>query len=102
MLMVTTLDEQHTYECSHSETNRISWRVNDKVLGTEIFTIPRMEYTDFNSHPNDANYTLRIRAFHQNNETSIQCTAAFVGQSPQTSPIVTFLIQGRVIAHAVL
>ena len=101
MLTVVTLDGQHTYECSHSETNKISWRVNDKVLGTEVFTIPRMEYTDFISHPGDAIYTLRIRAFPQNNETTIQCTAAFVGQSPQTSPVVTFLIQGRLITHSV-
>ena len=102
MLMVVTLDGQYTYECSHSETNKISWRVNDKVLGTEVYTIPRMEYTDFTSHPNDTNYTLRIRAFPRNNETTIQCTAAFVDRSPQTSPVVSFLIQGRLITNSVL
>ena len=102
MLMVVTLDEQHTYECSHPVAQRITWRVNDTVLGADILNIPGIEYTDFTSHQNDTNYTLRIRALPQNNETTIQCTALIADQSPQTSPVVTFLIQGRLIAHAVL
>ena len=92
--MVVTLDKEHTYECSHPVADRISWRVNDAVLGTEILTIPGIEYTDMMSHPGDAIYTLRIRALPQNNETTIQCTAAFVDGSSQVSPVVTFLIQG--------
>ena len=100
MLMVVTLDGQHTYKCSHSAAERISWRVNDTVLGADIFAIPGIEYTDTVSNPGDAIYTLRIRALPQNNETNIQCTAVFADQSPQTSPVVTFLVQGR--AHAML
>ena len=101
MLMVVTLGGQHTYECSHPAAQRISWRVNDAVLGADIFSIPGIEYTDTYSHPDGAMYTLRIRALPRNNETNIQCTAVFADQSPQTSPVVTFLIQGRVIAHAI-
>ena len=99
--MVVTLDKEHTYKCSHSSAERISWRVNDTVLGADIFTIPGIEYTDTVSHPDDGVYTLRIRALPQNNETTIQCTAFFTDQSRslQTSPVVTFLIQGRFIVH---
>ena len=100
--MVVTLGGQHTYKCSDLAAERISWRVNDKVLGADIFTIPGIEYTDTVSNPDDAIYTLRIRALPPNNEITIQCTAVFADRSPQTSPVVTFLIQGRVIAHAVL
>ena len=98
MLMVLTLDGQHTYECSHPAAERITWRVNDKVLGAEILSIPGIEYTDFISNPDDAIYTLRIIALPRNNETTIQCTAVFADQSPQTSPVVIFHIQGRLIA----
>ena len=102
MLMVVTLIEQHTYKCSHPAADRISWRVNDKVLGADIFNIPGIEYTDTVSNPGDTIYTLRIQGLPRNNETTIQCTAVFADQSPLTSPIVIFLIQGRLIAHAVL
>ena len=102
MLMVVILDGQHTYKCSHSAAQRISWRVNDKVLGADVLAIPGITYTDTYSNPGDTIYTLRIQALPRNNETAIQCTAVFADQSPQTSPVVTFLIQGRLIAHAVL
>ena len=92
--MVVTLDEEHTYKCSHPAADRISWRVNNVVLGAEILTIPGIEYTDMMSHTDDAIYTLRIRALPRNNETTIQCTAIIVDRSPQFSPVVTFLIQG--------
>ena len=97
-LMVVTLDEQHTYKCSHSTANRIFWRVNDRVLGVEILTIPGIVYTDTSSHPDDTTYTLTITALPQNNETTIQCTAAFYEGAPQDTPTVTFLIQGKLIA----
>ena len=93
MLMVVTLDGQHTYKCSHPTADRISWRVNNQVLRADILTIPGIEYTDTISHPGDAIYTLRIKALPQNNETAIQCTAAFLNGS-QISLVVTFLIQG--------
>jgi hypothetical protein len=104
MLTVVTLDEQHTYKCSHPAADRISWRVNDNILGTDIFTFPGIEYTDTYSHPYEAVYTLKITALSQNNESTIQCAALFtVDRSPQISPVVTFLIQGRSFAlHAVL
>ena len=98
MLMVVTLDEQHTYKCSHSTADGITWRVNDRVLGVEIFTTPGIVYTDTRSHPDDTVYTLTIIALPQNNETTIQCTAAFDEGAPQDTPIVTFLIQGKLIA----
>ena len=100
MLEVVILDEQRTYKCSHSTANRISWEVNDRVLGVQIFTIPGIEYTesDIFSHPDDTIYTLTIRALPQNNDTTIQCTAAFLDGFPsQYTPIVTFLIQGQLI-----
>jgi hypothetical protein len=102
MLMVVTLDEQHTYKCSHPAADRISWRVNDTRLGADIFIIPGIEYTDTISHSYEAIHTLRITALPRNNESTIRCTALFVEQSPQTSPVVTFLIQGRSLAHTVL
>jgi hypothetical protein len=95
MLTVVTLDELHTYKCSHPTADRISWRVNDNVLGADISTIPGIEYTDTYSHPYEAIYTLRITALPQNNESIIQCTALVTAdESPQISPVVTFLIQG--------
>ena len=94
MLMIVTVGGQHIYKCSHSTANRTSWRVNDRVLGVEILTIPGID-TIF--HPDDSVTTLKIRALSRNNETTIQCTAAFVDGSLQRSPIVTFLIQGKVI-----
>ena len=103
MLMVVTLDKEHTYKCSHPAADRISWRVNDVVLGTEILIIPGIEYTDTMSHTGDVIYTLRIRALPQNNETTIQCTAAaIVDQSPQVSPVVTILIQGSACCCAII
>ena len=92
--MVVTVGGQHIYKCGHSTADRIAWRVNDRVLGVEILTIPGI---DTISHPDDSVTTLRIRAITQNNETTIQCTAAFVDGSLQRSPIATFLIQGKVI-----
>ena len=91
--MVVTVGEQHIYKCSHSTADRITWRVNDRVLGVEILTIPGI---DTISHPDDSVITLKIRALSRNNETTIQCTAAFVDGSSQRSPIVTFLIEGKV------
>ena len=94
MLMVVTQDGLHTYMCSHSTAGRISWRVNDEVLGVDTqFTVPGIEYTDSISHPYDSVYTLTIRALLQNNDTTIQCSAAG-SSSAQRTPIVTFLIQG--------
>ena len=96
--MVVTLDGLHTYMCSHSTAGRITWRVNDEVLGVDISTISGIEYTDSISHPYDSVYTLTIRALLQNNETTIQCSAAFLDRShSQRTPVVTFLIQGRLI-----
>ena len=98
LLTIVTLDEEHTYECSHSVPDKLSWRVNDQVLGVEVLTIPGIKYTDSLSHPGDAVYTLTIRALLRNNETTIQCTAAFHDGSPsQHTPIATFLIQGELI-----
>ena len=94
MLMVVTPGEQHIYKCSHSTADRITWRVNDRILGVEILTIPGIEHTDTISHPDDSIFTLQVRALSRNNETTIQCTAAFVDRPPQPSPIATFLIQG--------
>ena len=95
MTMIVTLEEQHTYMCNHSTTDRISWRVNDQVLGVKLRHHPGIEYTNILSHPSGAEvYTLTIRALPQNIETTIRCTAAFIGGSPQYSPTVTFVIQG--------
>ena len=99
--MITTLEKQHTYMCNHSATDKISWRVNDQVLGVELRNTPGIEFTDFLSHPGGAEvYTLTIRALPQNNETNVRCTAAFSdGSPPQHTWTVTFLIQGRLINY---
>ena len=103
MLIIVTPNEQHTYLCSHSAADRITWRVNDVVLGLEVLTIPvGIEYTDSISHPDDAIYTLTIRALPQHNETTIQCTVSFHNGSLQRSPMVTFLIQGQLMALYVI
>ena len=97
--MVVTQDGLHTYMCSHSTAGRISWRVNDEVLGVDTSIISGIEYTDSISHPYDSVYTLTIRALLQNNETTIQCSAAFLdGSHSQRTPVVTFLIQGKLNA----
>ena len=36
-IVTVTLKETHVYTCNHSETERISWRVNDSVSNDEIF-----------------------------------------------------------------
>ena len=102
LLMVVTMREQHTYKCSHFTASRITWRVNDRVLGVEISAIPGIEYTDTFSHPDDSIFTLQVSALSRNNETSIQCTAAFDDGPPQRSPMATFLIQGKVISYPCL
>ena len=103
MLMIVTPNEQHIYLCSHYAADRITWRVNDEVLGFESSTVPvGIEYTDSISHPDDAVYTLTIRALPQHNETTIQCTVAFHNRSVQRLPTVTFLIQGQLIAMHVI
>ena len=94
--MITILNKQHTYKCNHSTTDKITWRVNNKVLGVEIENITGIKHTDRFSHPGDTIYILTIKALPQHNGTSIQCTAAFSGGS-QLSAIVTFLIQGQLI-----
>ena len=95
--LTVTLGERYTYMCNHSETNRITWKINDQVLGVQINDIPGINYTDFISSRGGAEvYTLTIRALPQNNETTIQCTAAFSGGSPpEETPTATFLIQGH-------
>ena len=61
MTMTVTLEEQHTYMCNHTGTDRITWRVNDLVLGVELRNVPGIEYTDFLTHPGGAEvYTLTI------------------------------------------
>ena len=93
-LMIVTLEEKHTYKCNHSETNQISWRVNDNLLDTEIFFVGIVN--DTVTYPDGAQeYTLTIGGLRQHNGTKIQCTASFDdGSPPQHTPAVTFLIQG--------
>ena len=96
LLLIVTLEEEHTYMCNHSATKSITWRVNDQVLGVEIHDFPGIQHTDILTHPGGAEvYTLTIRALPQNNQTTIQCTAAFSGGAPpESTPTASFLIQG--------
>ena len=95
--LTVTLGEWYTYMCNHSESKRITWKINDRVLGVHNYGLPGINYTDFISNRGGAEvYTLTIRALPQNNETTILCTAALSGGSrPEETPIATFLIQGH-------
>ena len=93
-VMILTTEERHVYMCNHSETDKISWRVNDKVLGIETF----LNFTSgIISLPGGGRvYTLTVRGLPEHNETTIQCSAAFSdGSLPDVTPPVTLLTQGR-------
>ena len=91
--MVVTMEERHTYMCNHSQTNRISWRVKDGVLGIETFLNVT---TDIISVSGGGRvYILTIGGLPEHNETTIQCTAAVSdGSRPDMTPSAIFLIQG--------
>ena len=91
---IVTMEERHTYMCSHSQTDRVSWRVNGSVFGVEIF--PLNVATDIISFPEGRMYTLTIGGLLEHNETNIECAAALDdGSGLDVTPTVTFLMQGR-------
>ena len=100
-VMIVTMEERHVYMCNHSQADRIFWRVNDGVLGSEVD--PPNVATEPISLPGGGRvYTLTIGGLPEHNETSIQCSAAFDDESipEQVTPKVTFLIQGQLyFAH---
>ena len=92
--LILTVGDTYTYRCNHSATDQISWRINQHVLGVEIF--PQNFTSSSISFPDGHRvYTLTIVGLSVHNETTIQCWAAFSnGSSPVMSPITTILIQG--------
>ena len=92
--LILAVGDTYTYKCNHSKTDLISWRINQSVLGAEIFP-PNV--TNLSIHFSDGRrvHTLTIGGLPEHNRTTIQCSAAFSNrQNPDMSPIVTFLTQG--------
>ena len=92
--MIVAMEERHVFMCNHSATDAISWRVNGRVLGVDIF--PLNVTTDSISLRGGGRVsTLIIEGLPEHNETTIRCAAIFDDRSiPVVSPSVTFLIQG--------
>ena len=92
--MIVAMEERHVFMCNHSATDEISWRVNGRVLGVDIF--PLNVTTDSISLPGSGRVsTLTIGGLPEHNETTVRCAAVFGNRSiPVVSPSVTFLIQG--------
>ena len=94
-ILILAVGETYTYRCNHSQTDRISWRVNGSGLGTEI--IPQSITNSSISFSDGRRVsTLTIEGVPEYNDTMIQCKAAFSnGSDPVMSWMVTFLIQGQ-------
>ena len=88
------MEERHVYMCNHSATDKISWRVNGRVLGIDIS--PLNVTSDIISLPGGGRVsTLTIGGLPEHNETTIRCAAIFDNRSiPVVSPNVNLLIQG--------
>ena len=91
---------QFTFYCNHSQTARISWKLNSTTY----------EFLDF---PPDINggsesipgghrvYTLTLRGLPEYNETRVQCVAELNGVSVETYT-TTLLIQGLIVLMSIL
>ena len=83
------------YTCRHSQTDRISWRVNGKTLGVE--TQPQNVTSGSMPVPGGGTiHSLTIGGITENNGTTIQCSALVTegDRNDRTLPSV-FMIQGR-------
>ena len=92
-VVIVTFEERYVYMCNHSETNRITWRLNDTALNDEIF--PTDIGTTSISLPGGGRiYTLTIGSHLEHNATTIQCSARLSNGSTVVTPSVMFFIQG--------
>ena len=91
--MIVTLEERHYYTCNHSETERITWRVNGSLLNVEIFP-PGIDPSIIAFSDGGRVYTLTIGGRLEHNTTTIQCLAQLGDGSTVVTPSVKFLIQG--------
>ena len=91
--MIVTLKDRHVYMCNHSETERITWRVNGSLLNVDIFS-PGIDPTIIAFPDGGRVYTLTIGGRAEHNGTTIQCLAQLEGGSTMMSKSVIFLIQG--------
>ena len=81
--------------CIRDRTDIVSWRVNGRVLGVEIFPI-NVTFASISLPGGGTVYTLTIGGLIEHNETTIQCSAVFDEESlREVTPPVTFLIQGQ-------
>ena len=90
-VLIVTLMERYTYNCSLSEADGVRWRVNGR-----LFIRPPNIVTGSKSLPGgEILYMLTVGGFTEHNGTTIQCEAiredgAVIAQSS----IVTFYSQG--------
>ena len=94
-IMIVAMEERHVFMCNHSATDRISWRVNGRVVGVDSFFLNVTTDIILLSDGGTAS-TLTIGGLSEHNETTVQCTAMFADSRsiPVVSPSVTFLMQG--------
>ena len=94
--MIVSLGDRLNYMCKHSETERITWRVNGSLLNVEIFP------TDIIQNnlrlPNGSRVsTLTIGGLPEHNVTTIQCAARLMNGSTVVTSNVTFYIEGNIL-----
>ena len=99
-MVVIAPKNEYTFYCNHSQTARISWKLNSTTY----------EFLDF---PPDINggsesipgghrvYTLTLRGLPEYNETRVQCVAELNGVSVETYT-ATLLIQGLIIIFMIM
>ena len=94
-LVAVTLDEMYVYSCNHSETESISWIINNTRLN-EISPQPLLISPNIIPLPDGGRVsTLTIGGLREHNGTTIQCLAISQDQSSTAvTPPATFLIQG--------
>ena len=100
--MIVTIEERYVYRCNHSQTMRINWRVNGSVLVIETFP-QNVDNSIISFHDGTKVYTLTFGGLFEHNETTIQCVASNDnGSDPDVTPIVLFLIQGKLHTAIIL
>ena len=92
--LVVIVEEQASFQCSHSSAYSIGWIVNDTTLSVldnnDITTLPTTPHLNEGS----LSTTLRSYARKEYNHTTFKCLA-FIDDAPsELSPQAILLIQG--------
>ena len=85
------LKSEHTFYCNHSQTTRLSWKLNGTAF--DFVDLPPGTGGGSESILGGRQVYLTLKGLPEYNATRVQCVAELNGMSVETS-IATFLVQG--------